>query len=137
MKEAVDIFKQKGIRATPQRLAVYKILQQQDCHLAVEDLYEKIKNKLPGLSLATVYAILELFKEKKLAGEIWIKSDKVCFERRTDLHHHFCCRICGCISDLDIPNCAALINKEVAGNLIEDLQGYFYGVCAKCKNNKK
>lgn len=133
MKEIVDIFKQNGIRATPQRLAVYRALQDKPCHLTVESIYGKIKNKLPGLSLATVYSILELFREKKLAGEVRIKSDKVCFESRADLHHHFYCRVCGSIFDLDIPGCAALASKEVAGNLIETLHGYFYGVCLKCR----
>jgi Fur family peroxide stress response transcriptional regulator len=137
VKEIVDVFKQKGIRATPQRLEVYKVLQNQSGHLPVEAIYEKIKDKLPGLSLATVYSILELFRDKKLAGEVWIKSDKVCFESRPDIHHHFYCRACGKISDLDIPGCAALTSKEVAGNLIEDLQGYFYGVCFKCRSGKK
>jgi len=136
MKESVKILKGSNIRITPQRLGVYKILSQEVRHLTAEEIYEKIKKRFPGVSLATVYTILELFKEKKLVQEIRIKIDKSCFEARVDRHHHFLCKKCGQIFDVDIAPCLSLEKKEVDGHLIEEHQGYFYGICRICKKRK-
>ena len=65
MKEAAQILKEKGIRLTPQRLGVFKALRNQERHFTVEQIYEKIKNNFPAISLATVYSILELLKENR------------------------------------------------------------------------
>ena len=136
MKESADRLKQSNIRITPQRLGVYRILKQEAGHLTAEQIHEKIKKKFPGVSLATVYAILELFKEKKLVQEIRIKIDKSCFEIRVDGHHHFLCKKCGRIFDVDIASCPALEKKGVDGHLIEEHQGYFYGICRMCKKRR-
>jgi len=72
-------------------------------HLTAEDIYAKIKEEFPSLSLATVYSILEIFRRAELIGEIRINFDKFCFDIRTDLHHHFLCRQSGEIFDVDIP----------------------------------
>lgn len=133
MKESAHVLKESNIRITPQRLGVYKILRQEARHLTVDEIYEKIKKRFPSVSLATVYTILELFKEKNLAQEIRIKNDKSCFEIRVDGHHHFLCKKCGQIFDVDITPCPSLEKKEVDGHLIGEHRGYFYGICRDCK----
>jgi len=133
MKESAEKLKESNIRITPQRLGVYRVLRQEARHLTAESIYEKVKKRLPGVSLATVYTILELFKEKNLAQEIRIKNDKSCFEIRVDGHHHFLCRECGRIFDVDIAPCPTLEKKEVDGHSIGAYQGYFYGICRECR----
>ena len=131
----VKMFKGKGIRITPQRLAVYELLSRGKNHLTADEIYEKIKVQLPAVSLATIYTVLELFKEKELVREIRISFDRSQFEARIDNHHHFMCKSCKKIFDIDMHPCAALEKKEVDGHKIEELQGYFYGVCKKCREN--
>ncbi|MBD3264887.1 MAG: transcriptional repressor [Candidatus Omnitrophica bacterium] len=133
MDEIVSTLKGKGIKITPQRLEIYRILAGHNKHLTAESIYERIKAKIPGISLATVYTVLEVLKSKKLISEIRIKFDKSCFESRTDMHHHFLCTKCGRIFDIDIPPCPTLAEKEVNGHLIEKIGGYFYGVCSDCR----
>ncbi|MDD3296769.1 MAG: Fur family transcriptional regulator [Candidatus Omnitrophica bacterium] len=133
MNNIIERLKASDIRITPQRVMVYQVLAAGKKHLTVEEIYERIKPKAPAISLATIYTILEAFKEKNLISEIRIKFDKSCFEARVDFHHHFYCQSCGKIFDIDITPCAVLEKKEVNGHSIESLQGYFYGICRDCK----
>ncbi|MBU1043988.1 MAG: transcriptional repressor [Candidatus Omnitrophica bacterium] len=134
MEKRVEILKKHNIRITPQRLGVYEILLDKNKHLTAEAIYRKIRVSFPTISLATVYSILELYYKKHLLNEIRIDFDKSCFDIRTDTHHHFLCKQCAEIYDIDLHPCSALNNKEVDGHLIHELQGYFYGICSKCKD---
>ncbi len=137
MQESIKRLKEKGIRITPQRLAVFNFLKKQNRHLTAEEIFQGIKKNFLGLSLATVYSILELFKKERLIQEIRIDFYKSCFEVKTGFHHHFFCKKCGKILDLEIKPCKHLKEKEVEGNIIEEFQGYFYGICKDCRENVK
>jgi len=135
MEKEIKILKEKGIRATPQRLSVLRLLGGRNKHLTAEDIYGKIKVDLPSVSLATVYVILDLFKKNGLVARRRIRPQCTCYEARLDRHHHFLCRKCLAVIDLDMPPCAAFKCKEVEGNRIEDVHGYFYGLCARCRKD--
>ena len=49
------------------------------------------------------------------------------------MHHHFLCNICGDIIDIDIkcPNIDRIIRE---GHRIDEVHGYFKGICKKCIN---
>ena len=133
MKDNIAILKENNIRVTPQRLGVYDVLCDGNKHLTVEEIYRKMKVKSPAISLATVYAILELYSRKNLVREIRINFDKSCFDGRMDSHHHFLCKKCAKIFDVDLHPCPALQRSEVNGHVIQELQGYFYGICCDCR----
>ena len=133
MKESAEVLKEKGIRATPQRLGLYKLLREEPGHLTAEELYARIKEKFPAISLATVYSILELLKAKGLVQEMRIDFGRSCFELKACDHHHFLCEKCRKIFDVDITPCPTLVRKEVDGHLIDTFQGYFYGTCKDCR----
>ncbi|MBU4305910.1 MAG: transcriptional repressor [Candidatus Omnitrophica bacterium] len=133
MEEVFKKLKEKHIRLTPQRLAVYEALARENKHLTVEEIYGKIKKRFPAVSLATVYSILELYRKKGIAAEIRITFNRSCFEARTDSHHHFFCRECKKIYDVELRPCPALQAAQVDGHSIEELHGYFYGICRECR----
>ncbi|MBN2482974.1 MAG: transcriptional repressor [Candidatus Omnitrophica bacterium] len=135
MDKLIPIFKEKKIRVTPQRLEVYLVLNKNNQHLTVEQIYGRVKEKFPAISLATVYSILDLFKDHDLTREVRIEFDKSYFEIKTDSHHHFFCRQCGKTYDLDL-HCEHLQKKAVDGHRIEDFQGCFYGICTTCQQKQ-
>lgn len=136
MDKLIPLFKEKNIRITPQRLQVYSILNQNHQHLTVEQIYGKVKEKFPAVSLATVYSILDMFKESDLVREVRIEFDKSYFEIKTNSHHHFFCRECGRTYDIDL-NCEHLEKQMIEGHHINDFQGCFYGTCNTCANKKE
>lgn len=133
MHDAYRILRQKQMRATPQRLSVYEAFHGKGQHLSAEEIYQKTHQKIPGISLGTVYKILNDFKKKGLLTEIKIDFEKSLYERKEAAHHHFLCRCCGMIFDVMMPACRALNNGLVEGHSIEEFQGYFYGTCRDCK----
>lgn len=141
MEKILNILKKKNIRPTPQRLQVYKIISTSEQHLDAEAIYKAAQEDIPSISFATIYTILDLFKENKLVKEIKIRSDKSCFDKRINFHPHLLCKSCGQVVDIEINPCSSLQKREINGHLIDDFQGYFYGVCRKCRkkhepNNK-
>jgi len=137
MEQSIKILKENNIKVTQQRLVVYKLFFKKDKYFTAEEIYNEVRPKLPAISLATVYSILELFKEKELIRQIRIKPDKSCYGICKNFHHHFLCRNCGQMYDIEIIPCPTLKNGEVNGHLIEELQGYFYGTCKKCLKKRK
>ena len=133
MKNSINILKNHNIKATPQRLGVYNILFKEGRHHTAEEIYENIKKEFPTISLATVYSILEIFKEKQLVQEIRIDFHKSSFDIKRERHHHFQCKRCKKIYDIEMPCCEALNTGEVEGHRIEEFQGYFYGICKDCR----
>jgi len=132
VEKSLKILKEHAIRPTPQRLEVHKLLLEKDKHLSAEEIHDQVKQRMPAVSLATIYTILDLFKEKHVINEIRIQFDKSCFEARIDPHHHFLCKKCEKIFDINMEPCPAIEKREIEGNIIEELQGYFYGTCKNC-----
>ena len=133
MENSLKVLRDHDIKPTQQRLEVYRILLKKGKHLNVEEIHGRIKARMPAISLATVYTIVDLFKQKHLINEIRIQFDKSCFEARIDPHHHFLCKKCKKVFDLSMEPCEALKQREIEVNLIEELQGYFYGSCKDCR----
>jgi Fur family transcriptional regulator, peroxide stress response regulator len=132
MDKSLKVLNDIGIRITPQRLAVYKVLSEGK-HLSADFVYKKVKESYPAVSFATVYTILQLFKDRGLVLESRIDFERSTFELMSAPHHHFMCKSCGEIVDINIPLCDTLKNMSLDGIEIEDFQGYFYGICKKCR----
>jgi Fe2+ or Zn2+ uptake regulation protein len=134
VKNAHAVLRQHSLRATPQRVVVYESIAQLKGHSDVETIYGKVRSKIPNISLATVYAIVESFRKAGIVAEVSIDNGKAAYEQRTDSHHHFMCQECGKVYDLDIPLCETVRCGCAQGHEIRDFHGYFYGVCKACKD---
>ncbi len=90
----------RGLRVTPQRLAILSALQALGRHATAEEVLERVHGTVPGVSLPTVYAGLELLADLGLATRVRA-GRAVRFDPRVDPHHHFVCDNCGAVADLD------------------------------------
>ena len=93
-----------GHRMTAQRQAIYAAVMQCKGHPTVEEVYRKVRETYPKVSLATVYNGLEALVAAGEIGKI-PRSDDVPaqYEIRTDIHNHARCVICHRVWDLDSP----------------------------------
>jgi Fur family peroxide stress response transcriptional regulator len=121
-----------GLKVTPQRLAILDILEGNRLHPSAEKIYRRIVGKYPGVSLATVYNTLSKLVEAGEIRELDIDPRKKRFDPDTSLHHHFFCRTCGAVYDVDpnIPFRADL--KKIEGHQVEETQVNFKGLCKAC-----
>ena len=63
MKETAQLLREKGLKVTPQRIAVYNMLLGTTAHPNAEMIYKTLEPTNPTMSLATVYKTLDFFKQ--------------------------------------------------------------------------
>lgn len=80
-----------GLKATPQRMAIFKSICETDEHPSTEQIYEAIKSTNPTISLATVYKTLETLAEVGLIAKIKTDENIVRYDAGTDSHNHVYC----------------------------------------------
>ena len=138
MEEFRAALKRAGLKITPQRLAVFARLAEEDSHPGARAIHGKLKKKMPGLSLDTVYRTLWLFVDLGIVenmGEI----DGVRFDANTEPHHHFICRKCGASFDI---YCRDFDDLKLPGELSEiggamKAMVEVRGICRKCLSRKR
>ncbi len=98
--EFLKVLKDRGLKATPQRVAVLKELGKKT-HPTMDEIYSGIRVDNPTISLATVYKNVNLLKEQGIVIEINIPSGKMRYDYLSHPHIHLVCKNCGCVEDLD------------------------------------
>ncbi len=98
--EFLAVLKNRGLKATPQRVAVLKELGKKT-HPTMEEMYSGIREENPTISLATVYKNVNLLKEQGIVIEINMPNGKMRYDYLARPHIHLVCKSCGCIEDLD------------------------------------
>jgi Fe2+ or Zn2+ uptake regulation protein len=99
-------FREEGLRVTPQRECLFRLLQGNDQHPTVEALYEAARAEMPMISLKTVY---QTVNDLSAMGEVSL-LDLGTGSLRVDpnvehAHHHLVCSTCGMVRDIpvDVP----------------------------------
>jgi Fur family peroxide stress response transcriptional regulator len=124
----------RGIRLTPQRMAVYRAVAEDTSHPSVEAVRAKLSRWMGPLPLATVYRTLEFLEREGLIRRV-STTESVCrFDANRGAHQHLVCRQCGRISDwLDESLCGIAVPRAVArGFHVESLDIRIVGLCEAC-----
>ena len=126
-----------GIKPSVQRVEIMNYLMTHFTHPTVEEVYSSLCHKIQTLSRTTVYNTLRLFSEHKAALMITIDEHRVCYDGDTHPHVHFYCKECGKVIDFMDESAPVMSgNLEIEGNLIDEMQLYYKGVCADCRKKK-
>ena len=139
MQRLKKLLKTKNLKPTYQRLKILEYMNKHtDGHPTVEMIYEELLKELPILSITTVYNTLNAFLEKGLVSAVTITGTEIRYDFVTSGHHHFLCKKCGRIIDIDI-ECPFIEGavKETYGHKIEEVHGYFKGLCKDCLEKNK
>lgn len=137
-EDAYNKLIQCGIRPSIQRLAIIDYLNTHYTHPTVEDVYQGLYKEIPTLSRTTVYNTLRMFSEHNVAQMITIDDHHVCYDGNVKPHVHFYCKYCGRVVDMfDQPTPMITKGMEMEGNIINEAQLYYKGICSECrtKNN--
>ena len=127
----VKLLKENSIKITPQRLEILKYLDGHRTHPTVEQIYTELKEKNPSLSKTTVYNSVEILKSHGIIQSITISGSESRYDFKHGMHHHFLCKKCGEITDIDV-ECPNLGKMLECGHKVEEVHGYFKGICKKC-----
>jgi len=110
-----------------------------ESHPSAEDIYDALKDKMPDVSLATVYNTLNTLKELGMVNVLSITEDNsVRYDPTTEVHDHLFCL--GCNHIFDVERDATEMNfpqRKIPGfQLIDRTQVTYYGYCPECQKKR-
>ncbi len=132
----------KNHRMTHQRSVILEELKRCHDHPKADEIYERVRERLPRVSMGTVYRNLDVLVSSGLIRKIGPDFTQMRFDGNTSEHYHVTCMECGRIEDMDIEQqddptshleaaLGKLTKYGVFGHKLE-----FYGLCAECSNKK-
>ena len=135
-KKYIKLLKENSIRITPQRLEILRYLDDHRTHPTADQIYSYLKEKNPSLSKTTAYNSLKIFKEHSIIQTLTISGLELRYDFKCAMHHHFLCKKCGRIIDIDI-SCPNIEKIRKEGYQIDEVHGYFKGVCKACLKKRR
>jgi Fur family ferric uptake transcriptional regulator len=125
---------------TRPRLAVLEVLSTSPGHLDVDEIAEKVRQRLESVSTQAVYDVLSALSRAGLARRIEPAGSPARFEGRVgDNHHHIVCRACGMIADVDcaMGEAPCLDPSERHGFEVDEAEVTFWGLCPDCQRRRR
>lgn len=124
-----------GIPVTHQRQVLYEVMQGMEGHPSPEEVYEKVRKKIPAISLATVYKNIHLFVESGIFRKMSMHHGSVRVELNSEEHHHLVCSRCKAITDIGEKELGLAPRRRRLpdGFLVERYAVDVIGLCAKCQ----
>src|SRR3954453_13269032 len=131
-----ETLRARGMRVTSQRLVIHRVLRDMGAHATAETVLGAVSDRLPGVSLPTIYATLDLLEELGSVRRVSAGGGAILCDPRTHPHHHVVCTRCGAVADIDAPvdESAVLAAARAAGFEPERADTVVPGLCAACRS---
>ena len=130
-----SISRERNLPVTIQRRVILNALLDRDDHPTVDQLFEDVKVRMPGVSRTTIYRALETLVDLGLARRTNHFEASARFDGNTDHHHHLVCRRCNHVEDIDHPSLKKFTPPHL-GNIAFEVLDYsihLEGLCAECQ----
>ena len=132
--------KERGLASTFQRQVIYEAIAGSLEHPTPEWIYEQVRQRIPSISLGTVYKNVRTFLDSGVFKEVTLHHGSLRLEANMTPHHHAVCSSCRTIYDI-----AQTAVKPVkyptdgvpAGFVIQACRVEFSGLCKTCAKPKK
>ena len=133
--ELVARLKRLGVRLTPQRLAIAEVVVNSGDHPTVKDIYDRVREFFPYITLATVYSTLSMLEADGIVRELPFQRQSR-YDANLSPHVNLVCMGCGTVVDAQVgQEAVAELSKllereasfEVASQRVD-----FYGWCTWC-----
>jgi Fe2+ or Zn2+ uptake regulation protein len=123
---------------TFQRLAIYRILLEANKSLKPEQVYNRLHDIYPNISLATIYKTLDVLTEHNLIRKVNDIFQINTYDINLDPHHYMVCRECKQMFDVpqDEVQTPVLSNQLQKQYFIDEITIFFRGVCADCQKKE-
>ena len=124
----------RGVRLTPQRIAVFRVVVEDLSHPTAEAVHRRILGDLEAMSLGTVYRTLDFLVGAGLLRRVSTPESIARFDANCAPHQHLICRSCGLMRDWEETELRGLRlpRATVPGFQAESLDIRIVGLCAAC-----
>lgn len=131
--DLVRLFRELGLKITPQRRALFAVLDGNEAHPSADTLFQEVSARLPGISRRTVYQIVTELAELGEIQVLDLGTGSVRVDPNVVDHHHLVCDGCGAVRDVQLD----LAGLPASGDtldafVVERPQVIFRGRCASC-----
>jgi Fe2+ or Zn2+ uptake regulation protein len=125
--------REHGLRATRPRVAVLTALTDLGAHRSAEEVRARIAETAEPLPRSSVYGILEALVGAGLVMTADAGPGVVLYELGDRWHHHFVCRICHGVTDVEcVTGAKPCLTPGSAVGSVDEAQVIFRGVCTAC-----
>jgi len=129
--QMIDVLQEQGLRATPQRRAVWAAFESgRSGHLTADEVLQRARRVVPEVSRATVYNALSEFVTAGLLSPIEGSGSQL-YDPNLTPHHHFRCRVCARLFDVHLADLGRLALAE-RDFVVERASVRFEGRCPSC-----
>ena len=97
---------EKGVKLTEQRKIIAKVMSESTDHPDVDELYKRVSQIDPKISIATVYRTVKLFEESGIVEKHDFKGGKARYEQSPDEHHDH-------LIDINSGEIVEFVDKEI------------------------
>ncbi len=135
LQEFDALCRERGMPLTVQRRDILRAVLQRDDHPSVDQIFESVKGRIPGLSRTTVYRSLETLCKLGVLRRLHHPGATVRFDGKVTRHHHLICRTCHKVVDVETKkfDTIELSPKQRRGFVVEDFAVHFHGLCRACR----
>jgi Fur family ferric uptake transcriptional regulator len=139
----LPLSKDQKHRMTHQRQVILEEVTKDPGHPTADEVYERVRKRLPRISMGTVYRNLDILASTGAISKIEPGLPQMRFDGKTRDHYHLTCVRCGKIEDAQIkPQDDTLANLESALGLLTKygIFGHkldFVGLCKACMEREK
>lgn len=125
-----------GLKLTHQRLEIFRELSASEEHPDAETVYRAVQERMPTVSLDTVYRTLWALHDLGLVSTLGPRASGVRFDANLERHHHFSCVRCGLVRDFESEELDGLRVPEAVKRLgrIVDAHVEVRGLCKECQD---
>lgn len=119
---------------TKQRAAILEVLRSDKRHHTAEEIFELAREKLPGISKATVYNNLHALEAEEIIRKISGDGGPDRYDNSFIPHGHLICNVCGGVFDIDIPGFTEALS-DCINSTVDSYELKVRGCCAVCKTS--
>jgi len=133
-EELSALFKAQGLKVTPQRQCIFRVLHGNDAHPTAESVFAAAVAEMPGIALKTVYQTLHDLAEMGEITVLDLGTGATRFDPNVGpRHHHLVCRRCGKVRDLHVDfGSLSVPEADRQGFRVGSPEIVFRGLCEPC-----
>ncbi len=133
------MLKERNLRMTEQRRVILEALRSRNDHPSADELYERVRARLPRISLGTVYRNLDILSELGEIQKLELSGSLKRFDGIVQKHYHIRCIECDRVDDAPIAPLNQ-IEDELYGTTVFEIIGHnleFTGLCPACTRKRE
>jgi Fe2+ or Zn2+ uptake regulation protein len=135
--ELTELFRSQGLKVTPQRQTIFRLLHGNEVHPTAESVYAAARAEMPMISLRTVYQTLNDLERMGEIQQLDVGTGSSRFDPNTDAHHHLVCESCGMVRDLYADFAIAVPRGRAKGFAVKNAEVVFRGLCGSCQKTQR